>query len=102
MKYGVTILNLKASVRTSNGNMRLHHLQRNQSPCTPVLVRSCCHFIYHKHTPLPCVVSGTGTTTNVQHYKSTLHNLRRAIKSKRPTMLSKGVIFLHDQCANSF
>ncbi|GBM30484.1 hypothetical protein AVEN_237707-1 [Araneus ventricosus] len=39
-KHGVTTLNRKASVRASSGNMRLHHLQRNQRPCTPVLVRS--------------------------------------------------------------
>ncbi|GFX60661.1 uncharacterized protein TNCV_4917111 [Trichonephila clavipes] len=36
----VTILNPKASIRASSGNMRLHHLQRNLRPCTPVLVRS--------------------------------------------------------------
>ncbi|GFY21194.1 hypothetical protein TNCV_3992381 [Trichonephila clavipes] len=35
--HGVTFLNLKASVRASRGNVRLHHLQRDQSPCTPVL-----------------------------------------------------------------
>ncbi|GFX57151.1 histone-lysine N-methyltransferase SETMAR [Trichonephila clavipes] len=42
-----------------------------------------------------------GTTITVQHYQATLQNLRRAIKSKRPDMLSTGVIFLHDKCANS-
>ncbi|GBL96877.1 hypothetical protein AVEN_173081-1 [Araneus ventricosus] len=39
-KHGVTTLNRKASVRANSGNMRLHHLQRNQRPCTLVLVRS--------------------------------------------------------------
>ncbi|GBM24493.1 hypothetical protein AVEN_254010-1 [Araneus ventricosus] len=38
-KHGITTLNRKASVRASSGNMRLHRLQRNQRPCTPVLVR---------------------------------------------------------------
>ncbi|GFQ77460.1 hypothetical protein TNCT_603881 [Trichonephila clavata] len=31
-KHVVTILNRKASVRASIGNMRLHHLQKNQRP----------------------------------------------------------------------
>ncbi|GFX62081.1 hypothetical protein TNCV_2228071 [Trichonephila clavipes] len=37
MKHGVAILNPKASVTASSGNVRFHHLQRNQRPCTPVL-----------------------------------------------------------------
>ncbi|GFU63926.1 hypothetical protein TNCV_3049791 [Trichonephila clavipes] len=36
-KHGV-ILNPKASLRASSGNVRLHHLQRNQRPGTLVLV----------------------------------------------------------------
>ncbi|GFU25718.1 uncharacterized protein TNCV_207251 [Trichonephila clavipes] len=36
-KHGV-ILNPKASLRASSGNVRLHHLQRNQRPGTPVRV----------------------------------------------------------------
>ncbi|GFY10987.1 uncharacterized protein TNCV_1125081 [Trichonephila clavipes] len=39
-KHGVTILNPKASIRANSGNVRLHQLQRNQSPCTRVLVNS--------------------------------------------------------------
>ncbi|GFT94577.1 uncharacterized protein TNCV_3266741 [Trichonephila clavipes] len=35
--HGVTVLNWKASVRAKRGNARLHHLQRNQKLCTPVL-----------------------------------------------------------------
>ncbi|GFU73581.1 mariner Mos1 transposase [Trichonephila clavipes] len=37
-----------------------------------------------------------GTTINVQRYQAILLNLRRAIKSKCPCMLSNGVILLHD------
>ncbi|GFX95351.1 hypothetical protein TNCV_849411 [Trichonephila clavipes] len=33
-EHGVTILNPKASVRVSSGNVRFRHLQRNQRPCT--------------------------------------------------------------------
>ncbi|GFV36160.1 uncharacterized protein TNCV_1974961 [Trichonephila clavipes] len=33
-------LNAKASVRASSENVLLHHLQRNQRPCTPVLFSS--------------------------------------------------------------
>ncbi|GFT79462.1 hypothetical protein TNCV_604581 [Trichonephila clavipes] len=36
-KHGITILYRKGSVKESSGNVRLHHLQRNQRPCTPVL-----------------------------------------------------------------
>ena len=44
MRHDVTIFNRKASFRASSGNMRRHHLQRNQRPCTPVLVRLCSSF----------------------------------------------------------
>ncbi|GFU64270.1 mariner Mos1 transposase [Trichonephila clavipes] len=36
------------------------------------------------------------TNINAQRYQATLQNLGRAIKSKRPGMLTNGVILLHD------
>ncbi|GFW10722.1 mariner Mos1 transposase [Trichonephila clavipes] len=35
------------------------------------------------------------TTINAQRYQATLHNLRPAVKSKCPDMLSKGAILPH-------
>ncbi|GFV84154.1 mariner Mos1 transposase [Trichonephila clavipes] len=58
-------------------------------------------FFYHKD-PLLIEFLERETTISVQRYQATLQNLRRAIKSKHPGMLSKGVTFLHDKCANSF
>ncbi|GFW39922.1 mariner Mos1 transposase [Trichonephila clavipes] len=37
-----------------------------------------------------------GTITNAQRYQAPLQKLRQAIKSKRPGVLSNGVILLHD------
>ncbi|GFT18510.1 histone-lysine N-methyltransferase SETMAR [Trichonephila clavipes] len=58
-------------------------------------------FFYHKG-PLLIEFLERGITINGQRYQVPLQNLRRAIKSKRPGMLSNGVICLHDKCANSF
>ncbi len=52
-------------------------------------------FFYHKG-PLLVEFLERGTTINAQRYQATLQNLRGAIKSKRPGMLSNGVILLHD------
>ncbi|GFX19403.1 histone-lysine N-methyltransferase SETMAR [Trichonephila clavipes] len=57
---------------------------------------------FHSKGIRPIEFLERGTTINVQRYQSTLQNLRRAIKSKCLGMLSNGVIFLHDKCANSF
>ena len=38
-----------------------------------------------------------GTTINAKSYTDTMQKLRRAIKSKRPGMLSEGIILLHDK-----
>ncbi|GFV29957.1 hypothetical protein TNCV_3100351 [Trichonephila clavipes] len=48
-KHEVTILNPKASVKASSGNVRLHHLQRNQRPCTPVLVNKFYDISEYRH-----------------------------------------------------
>ena len=37
-----------------------------------------------------------GATINAKRYADTLQKLRRAIKSKRPGMLSDGIILFHD------
>lgn len=37
-----------------------------------------------------------GTTITAERYCQTLHNLRKAIKNKRPGLLSKGVLLFHD------
>ncbi|GFW74682.1 histone-lysine N-methyltransferase SETMAR [Trichonephila clavipes] len=58
-------------------------------------------FFYHK-SPLLIEFLKRGATINIQRYQATIQNPRRAIKSKRPEMLSNGVILLHDKCANSF
>ncbi|GFX57330.1 mariner Mos1 transposase [Trichonephila clavipes] len=58
-------------------------------------------FFYHKGKLLIEFLEW-GTPINVQRYQATLQNLRWVIKSKRPGMLSKGIIFRHDKCYNSF
>ncbi|GFT78552.1 mariner Mos1 transposase [Trichonephila clavipes] len=49
---------------------------------------------YHK-SPLPVEYMERGATVNAQRYQDTLQNRRRAINSKRPCILSYGVILLH-------
>ncbi|GFW42481.1 mariner Mos1 transposase [Trichonephila clavipes] len=53
-------------------------------------------FFFGQKGPTACQVSRTGTTINVQRYQGALQNLRRAIKSKCPGILTNSVILLHD------
>ncbi|GFQ91996.1 histone-lysine N-methyltransferase SETMAR [Trichonephila clavata] len=88
-KHGVTSLNRKTSVRASNGNVRLNHLQRNQKEKMAVHTSSgkvMMSFSDHKGPLL--VFLERGASINAQHYQATLQNLIRAIKSKGLGMLS--------------
>ncbi|GBN85421.1 Mariner Mos1 transposase [Araneus ventricosus] len=93
-KHGITTLNQKASVRASSGNMRLHHLQRNQRPCSSGKVM--ISFLFDHEGPLLVELLERGTTINAQRYQATLQNVKRAINSKWIGMLSNSVILLHD------
>ncbi|GFQ83421.1 mariner Mos1 transposase [Trichonephila clavata] len=52
-------------------------------------------FFDHK-SPLFVEFQEWRTTINAKRYQAILQNLKRAIKSKCPSMLSNGVILLHD------
>ncbi|GFY07314.1 mariner Mos1 transposase [Trichonephila clavipes] len=53
-------------------------------------------FLFDHNSPLLVEFLERGTTINAKRYQATLWNLRRAIKSKLPVMLSNGFILLHD------
>ena len=52
-------------------------------------------FFFNCMGPLLVNFQQRGATINAMRYADTLQNLRRAIKSKRPGMLSDGIILLH-------
>ena len=92
-KSGATILSPRANGKANNGNTSILSRQRNPKLSIRVTGKVIMTFFVSRG-PLLVDFLKHGATINEKRYADTA--TRRAIKSKRPGMLSDGVILLHD------
>lgn len=92
-KRGVTILSPRANGKANSGNSPPPKKSKAVHTSSGKVMMT---FFFDCKGPLLVNFLEHGATINAKRYKDTLQKLRCAIKSKRPGMLSNGIIFLHD------